>query len=160
MEILELDKIEGITSEEVKEENLQELEEKIDEILSLLKENKGIGLAAPQVGIFKRMFIWTRNNGVSYEVIYNPEIYRDGGYTNVIETCLSDKNKSYFIKRLKKVMVIYYINVNGKLRKKVENFKKPFSFVWQHELDHLNGNSVRTKGEFFEEKKEEINANK
>jgi peptide deformylase len=150
MNLIKYRTIEGKISEDVREEELEEMFNLSQEMIEICKELGGIGLAAPQVGIFKNFFIWTRNQGRSFETVFNPSIFRDGGFTNVIEGCLSVPKETFLVKRMKKIRAMYYVYANGKLFKKVEEFKKPFSFVWQHECDHLNGILINKKGELIE----------
>jgi peptide deformylase len=152
MKILDYEEMKKIESSDVTEKELEEMYNIAQDMIPICKEAKGIGLAAPQVGVYKNFFVWTRDSGLSYETAFNPKVYRDksSGFTNTIEGCLSTKGNSYYLKRAKKVNVIYYIYANGKFAKKIENFKKPFSFVWQHEIEHLKGNFISDNGILLE----------
>lgn len=153
MEILHADKIEGKVAEEVQLDELEEMFDTAQDMIELCKKEEGIGLAATQVGIQKNFFVWTRTMGRNFEVIFNPAIYRDGGFTNVIEGCLSLPGEHYLVKRMKKIMVQYYIYANGQFAKKTEHFKKPYSFVWQHEIEHLQGKTIRMSGVLIDKEK-------
>lgn len=152
MDFIHEEELNEVISEEVNIEEAEELLEKANEMIDLCREKGGIGLAAPQVGIFKRMFIWTRDKGRKYEIVFNPQIYRNNssGKTNVIEGCLSIPDETYLVRRNKKIRAVYYQYAGGKFVKRVEEFRKPLSFVWQHEIDHLNGKTVKINGEYID----------
>ena len=105
----------------------------------LMNENKGIGLAAPQVGISKRFFITKDFQDEDSEkslVFINPTINEMYGTIESKEGCLSIPGYYDLIKRHEKILVSY-LDQNGK------NIEKEFSgmqsIVFQHEFDHLEG---------------------
>tara|TARA_B100000214_G_C23761868_1_gene532670 strand:- start:160 stop:663 length:504 start_codon:yes stop_codon:yes gene_type:complete len=105
----------------------------------LMNENKGIGLAAPQVGISKRFFItkdFQDEDSEKFLVFINPTIKEMYGTIESKEGCLSIPGYYDLIKRHEKILVSY-LDQNGK------NIEKEFSgmqsIVFQHEFDHLEG---------------------
>jgi len=105
----------------------------------LMNENKGIGLAAPQVGISKRFFItkdFQDEDSEKFLVFINPTIKEMNGTIESKEGCLSIPGYYDLIKRHEKILVSY-LDQNGK------NIEKEFSgmqsIVFQHEFDHLEG---------------------
>jgi peptide deformylase len=97
--------------------------------------NKGIGLAAPQVGIHKRIII-IDHEGTPLTLI-NPEI-TDTSTTQVImnEGCLSVP-EHYEDKERPESITVRYRNLKGKPVK--ETFTGLLSRIIQHEIDHLDG---------------------
>jgi len=92
---------------------------------------KGIGIAAPQVGIMKRAFI------IANRMFINPVIKEYKGKTvTQSEACLSIPNVEGNVKRHKKVWVEWYDEFWNKHEKVFTNFD---ARVIQHEYDHLNG---------------------
>jgi peptide deformylase len=104
-------------------------------LIDCMYENKGIGLAAPQVGIHKRIII-IDHEGTPLTLI-NPEI-TDTSTTQVImnEGCLSVP-EHYEDKERPESITVRYRNLKGKPVK--ETFTGLLSRIIQHEIDHLDG---------------------
>lgn len=101
-----------------------------------MKNNCGVGIAAPQVGVPIRMFL-TKIDGVATEVFVNPKIISQSHNVCVSEEgCLSIPGIFANILRRESVEVEYY---TADFEKKVETFHGFNANVIQHELDHLNG---------------------
>lgn len=113
----------------------------VKEMTRIMFENNGIGLAAPQVGILKRLFIM--GNPDKLIVCINPEIL-EGDNKNVIskEGCLSFPDLWLNVKRHDFIRVKYY-DITG--QEVVRDFSGLISRVYQHELDHLDGVCYDTK---------------
>jgi len=100
----------------------------------------GIGLAANQIGVRKRLVVFDfarkkEKSGRPF-VIINPEIVWSDGSITIAEACLSIPDFSAEVTRKKKVGVRGY-DREGKL---VEIEAKDIEAVcFQHEIDHLNG---------------------
>lgn len=106
----------------------------LDDMKDTLDKAKGAGLAAPQVGVLRRIFIVDVEEGF-FEFI-NPEIISQKGEQYGIEGCLSVRGKEGYVKRPQKV-TIKYQDRNGDFYKlTAEGF---FAKAICHENDHLNG---------------------
>ena len=108
-----------------------------DDMIETMHVEDGVGLAAPQIGISKRILVAcpTMKEGEEY-VIVNPEIYEEQGRESGPEGCLSLPNIVGEVSRSKKIKFRFH-DRNGKLiDMEVKNF---FARVVQHEIDHLNG---------------------
>lgn len=100
----------------------------------VMVENNGVGLAAPQVGISKRIIV--ANVGITGGLLINPEIIEQSGEYKYREGCLTFPGLFLEIKRAQKVTVRYQ-EIEGKFREAtMHNF---FAVIIQHEIDHLNG---------------------
>lgn len=107
------------------------------------KLKEGVGLAAPQINLNKRIFAVRAEDeqGVLHEyVLANPKLLSHSeelAYLSDGEGCLSmKKNVTGIVPRFARVRMTGY-NINGEL---VEIKAKGFiAIVLQHELDHLNG---------------------
>jgi len=107
------------------------------------KLKEGIGLAAPQIGLSKRIFAARAEdeNGQLHEyVLANPKIVSHSEALTYLpngEGCLSvKKNIPGIVPRYKNVKIVGY-NIDGEY---VEIKAKGFiSIIFQHEIDHLNG---------------------
>ncbi|MDC3075847.1 peptide deformylase [Paracoccaceae bacterium] len=127
---------------------ISEKVEKFDEnLISLSKdlidtmyEADGVGLAAPQLGINKRIFVMDcsgEDEEKDYRIVINPEIEHEseelGSYK---EGCLSIPGITEEISRPKIIKVVYQ-DLKGSLQRR--SYDGLWSTCFQHELDHLNG---------------------
>lgn len=103
-------------------------------MLKLMFENNGIGLAAPQIGVGKRILVMG-NPTLSF-VCINPEIISASGDEKAQEGCLSFPGLWLHVARQETVTVRYQ-DVIGRTHDR--EFKGLQARVFQHELDHLNG---------------------
>lgn len=104
-------------------------------------ESLGVGIAAPQVGINKRI-IWVQRfdkeeEGLPFEVYINPKIIKYGKEEKMTpEGCLSIPDRRENVIRPDKI-TIKYQTLDGKVHKEeVDGFT---SVIFQHEIDHLDG---------------------
>ncbi|MFP4557229.1 MAG: peptide deformylase [Bacteroidales bacterium] len=99
----------------------------------------GVGIAAPQVGISKRIILVQRFDKPSspFEAYVNPAIIQKTELTKIQhEGCLSVDNTRLQVKRPYAILVGYF-TVNGEYKfEMVEDFT---ARIFQHEIDHLNG---------------------
>jgi len=95
----------------------------------------GVGLAAPQIGVSKRVIVV--NYGENIEVYINPEIeILDSSQETEEEGCLSVPNLRAEVKRYKKVK-FSALNLSGqKVELEAEGMQ---ARIFQHEIDHLDG---------------------
>lgn len=129
-------------AETVLENELELIKEYSSEMKKIMLQYKGIGLAAPQVGIAKRFFIYGPENNV--QTIINPEVTDiDGELIPMIEGCLSLPGEHYNVLRPDKSTLSYY---DTDWKKHTESFAGFMSRVVQHETDHLNGIMIDKKG--------------
>ena len=109
--------------------------ELVKAMTKVMFENNGIGLAAPQVGIQKRLFIMG-NPDLLYTIINPTIITKDGEIIKDTEGCLSFPNLWLKVRRSDKIYVKYY-DIKGNLIN--TEFDGLRSRVFQHEYDHLDG---------------------
>jgi len=93
----------------------------------------GIGLAAPQCGIAKRIFVM--GNSDHLVACINPEIISGSERVREQEGCLSFPDLWMYVERYQDISIEYY-NVAGE--KVQQEFNGLMARVYQHELDHLN----------------------
>lgn len=106
----------------------------LDDMHETLEKAQGIGLAAPQVGVLRRIVI-VEIEDKKYEMI-NPEIIETKGKQEEIEACLSVPDKYGLVKRPQWVKV-RATDRNGKVYEVSGNGLMARCFC--HELDHLDG---------------------
>ena len=106
----------------------------LDDMMETLEEKDGVGIAAPQVGVLKRVALIAHENEV-FELI-NPEILEVEGNQVCNEACLSVPGRCGDVDRPTK-MVIKATNRQGEeYTVETDEF---LSSVFSHELDHLDG---------------------
>jgi peptide deformylase len=109
-------------------------------MLETMYENRGIGLAAPQVGELRRVIVMDVAEEQSAEnaiLMANPEvIWKSEETFTYNEGCLSIPGQYAEVTRPKRVKVAY-IDANGK--KQELEAEDLLSSCVQHEIDHLNG---------------------
>jgi len=108
-----------------------------DDMIETMYSADGVGLAAPQVGISKRILVAlpTMTQGEEY-VFVNPEILETQGRELGLEGCLSLPGISGEIPRATIVLFRAQDRKGKPVEMKVKDF---FARIIQHELDHLNG---------------------
>jgi len=105
-----------------------------DDMLATMYAAPGVGLAAPQVGVGKRLFVYDLGEGP--QVLINPEISESDGEWAYEEGCLSVPELTFEILRPKQ------IHVRGRdLDGNEVSFEADeiLARLVQHELDHLDG---------------------
>ena len=112
------------------------MQELIDDMIETMHKYNGVGLAAVQVGIFKRLLVIDLYDDTGVIVMINPIIIKEKGEQEVDEGCLSFPNKFAKVIRPKEV-VAEYTNREGK-RMKIKA-KDLLAQAICHEVDHLNG---------------------
>ena len=118
---------------EVIDEKIQTL---IDDMLETMYKYNGVGLAAVQVGVLKRVVVIDIDDGQGPIVLINPKITSTKGEQEVDEGCLSFPNQYAKLIRPKEVTV-EALDRNGK--KTIIKAKDLLAQAISHELDHLEG---------------------
>jgi len=111
----------------------------LDDMVDTMHESKGVGLAAPQVGVSKRVIVVDTSVGEDSEMIYkliNPEIISEAREQLGEEGCLSVPGEYENVRRADQV-TLKAMNLDGDTYTiEAEGF---LARVFQHEIDHLNG---------------------
>ena len=115
------------------DEKLQTL---IDDMIETMHKYNGVGLAAPQVGILKRVIVIDLYDGEEPLQLVNPKIIKAKGKQEVEEGCLSFPNEYAKMVRPKEVTV-EALDRDGK--KVIITGKDLLAQALAHEIDHLNG---------------------
>ena len=115
----------------------EKIVELVNDMIETMHKFNGVGLAASQVGVLKRIaVIDLYEEGDGPVVLINPYILKEEGKQTVDEGCLSFPNQFAKIVRPKKVTV-EALDINGKKVKiQAEGL---FAQAISHEVDHLNG---------------------
>ncbi len=105
-------------------------------MIETMYEADGVGLAAPQVGILKRIIVIDIYDETGVKVMINPEIVDQKGEQLEVEGCLSVPGRSGMVKRP------HWVKVEG-----LNEQGQPITIEGEdllaralcHEIDHLNG---------------------
>jgi peptide deformylase len=117
----------------------------VDDMVDTMREAPGVGLAAPQVGVRLRVFVynWTDDDDVAHQgVAINPELWQaptpigEADVDDESEGCLSIPGERFALRRAPRAIL-----------RAVDLDQKPFEVVaegwlariFQHEYDHLDG---------------------
>ena len=117
---------------------VEEFDEKLhlllEDMKDTVKKEEGAGLAAPQVGILRRLAVVDVEEG--YFEFINPVILSQKGEQSGWEGCLSVVGKSGIVSRPMKVKLAYQDRYGEKYLLQAKGF---FARAICHELDHLDG---------------------
>ena len=106
----------------------------IDDMIETMNDANGVGLAAPQVGILKRIVVIDIGEGPI--VLVNPEIVETKGEVNEKEGCLSIPGKEGNVIRPQYVKVKAQDRKGNSIEMEGEDL---LARAFCHEIDHLNG---------------------
>jgi peptide deformylase len=108
----------------------------IEDMFETMEYYNGVGLAAPQVGISKRLIVVdTGHEGERYAMV-NPEIVEAEGEETDVEGCLSVPGVYGEVDRYERVLVRYQDASGEFLEVRASDL---LARALQHEIDHLNG---------------------
>ena len=108
-------------------------------MLRVMRSERGMGLAAPQVGVSLRIIVIATSQN-NEKILINPEIIEASESKKWIEGCLSVPGRRYRRERFDKVKVRYFTPFGGeKVEEFVNNTSTPWAHCVQHEMDHLEG---------------------
>lgn len=127
----------------------------IEDMLDTMYEAGGVGLAAPQVGILKRIAVVDVGEGPM--ILINPEIIETAGEQTGDEGCLSLPGKAGKVTRPNYVKVkAYDENMNEVIYEGEELLARAFC----HEIEHLDGHmyTEKVEGELHDSVFEEVEA--
>jgi peptide deformylase len=107
------------------------------EMYRVMNKHGGCGLAAPQVGLNRRIFVW-KENGFD-QIIWNPVLKCISGKIESIEGCLSLPGVA--VKMIRNTSCIMTgIGINNLPIQFIGNASN--TKIWQHEIDHLDGKLI------------------
>lgn len=109
----------------------------IESMIETMYEYKGIGLAAPQIGVNEQIFVADVGSGPI--AVINPRIIKKKGSMVMEEGCLSIPGVVVKIKRSQKIFVSYLDEHNNKVERECDEL---LARVFQHETDHLHGKLI------------------
>jgi len=108
-----------------------------EEMLQIMTAKRGVGLAGPQVGILRRIFVCNpTGQPADAQVCVNPEILDRVGSAEAEEGCLCMPGVYVPVRRATRCVIRAY-DVEGRpFERSAEGL---LARIWQHETDHLDG---------------------
>jgi peptide deformylase len=107
----------------------------VEDMFVTMREARGVGLAAPQVGVPKRLFVYDIND-TGPRALVNPVIVEADGRWEHEEGCLSVPGMWFQVTRAKRVVVAGYDLDGREVSYEGEDMEAK---LYQHEVDHLDG---------------------
>lgn len=124
----------------------------IDDMVETMHAAPGVGLAAPQVGVGLRIFVWHYDDGenLSAGEVINPTLDVSGGREHLLrgepdeEGCLSIPGERAPLARYRRAILSGTDRHGNPIRVEAEGW---LARIFQHEFDHLNGILYRDRVE-------------
>lgn len=124
-----------------------DLQQLIDNMIETMRANDGVGLAAPQVGVSKSVFVAefipekdSVLTGFPLTVVCNPKVVKNSSRQRaMVEGCLSVPGREILVKRPDKATVVGQDRYGKNITLEVEGVH---ARVLQHETDHLNATLI------------------
>ena len=107
-----------------------------DDMVQTMYDAPGLGLAAPQVGVQKRLFVYDLQDGEGPPTVVNPTITETDGEWAYDEGCLSVPGLAWEIVRPKTIHLAGYDLEGNEISIEADEIE---ARCFQHELDHLDG---------------------
>jgi peptide deformylase len=107
-----------------------------EDMVDTLREARGLGLAAPQVGVQKRLFVYEFDDQEGPKVVVNPRISEARGEWTFEEGCLSVPGLYFPIVRPKEIHLTGFDLDGNEVSIEADEL---LARLFQHELDHLDG---------------------
>lgn len=143
--------------------SILKLVKEMEKTLNAQVDPEGVGLAAPQVGVGKALFIIKPNPDSPIEAFVNPEILevvidKKKAKKDALEGCLSIPRIWSPVRRSHKVFLKYQSLEGATLKEWFKGFE---AVIIQHEVDHLNGvlftqRALEQDAQLYEEKNGEL----
>ena len=108
----------------------------VDDMTVTMYEAPGVGLAAPQVGVQQRLFVYDLHDDQGARALVNPVIVESDGEWAFEEGCLSVPGLAFEIVRPKTILLRGFDIHGNAIEIEADEYA---ARVFQHELDHLDG---------------------
>lgn len=136
-EIVKDDPILGQVCEEATADDASVAQDLLD---TMETQEDCVCLAANQIGVTKRLFVYRDQKGHTHAV-YNPKLMRGLRAQRIAESCLSHEEPTKS-RRFDQVMMSYQENVDGRLVPRKKEFRGFMAQAVQHMIDHCDGKLV------------------
>jgi peptide deformylase len=113
----------------------------VSDMIEFVRENRGLGLAAPQIGDFRTYFV--AMIGLKPLIAINPVLTSIGGKQTSYEGCYSISGKQYRVTRPRKVRLTY-VTLTGQKQDVILSGLD--AAIAEHEIHHLQGKCIADIG--------------
>lgn len=124
-----------------KSQQVKEVDEQLKELIKTMEETmheaSGVGLAATQIGVLRKVFVFDVGDGA--KAIINPQIVSREGTVEEEEGCISVPGVRVKVKRAEKVKIRGQDPEGNPLEIEAEGL---LARIFQHEMDHLEGKLI------------------
>lgn len=111
-----------------------------DRMLELMRADKGVGLAASQVGLLIRLFVCNPTGEPGDDLVaVNPELFDLVGTAEHEEGCLCLPEVGVLVRRAQSATLRAYDLAGRPFERRGQDLE---ARIWQHEVDHLNGRLI------------------
>ena len=129
--------VENVVCADVLASEVKEMLELGKKMIEYCYHHGGVGLACPQIGVYKKMFVYRKTEN-SFQIIINPTYYPlSKKPIRVLESCMSLPDKSYLVSRFKDIQAVGYVWEQEKLVKRGYAFSGNKAIYFQHECAHV-----------------------
>ena len=137
IELVAPEEAEDVLCEDVRQEEARDMLELGKKMIEYCHMTGAVGLACPQIGIKKKMFVYRKTEN-SFQVVINPTFYPVGKRPiRVLEGCMSLKKKSYLVSCYKEIQAVLYVWETDKLVKRGYSLTGNKAIIFQHECRHI-----------------------
>lgn len=139
------EQVENCICQEVLEIEVPVMLELGKQMIDYCAKNGAVGLACPQIGLPKKMFVFRKTEN-TFQIVINPTFYPISKKPiKVLESCMTYPDKSFLVKRYKEIQAVVFVWEQEKLLKRGYTLTGNKSIVFQHECLHV-GNGTDTVG--------------
>jgi peptide deformylase len=129
--------IEDCICEPIQENEVQEMIELGKRMIEFCVIKGSVGVSCPQLGIFKKMFVFRKTED-SFQIVINPTFYPISKKPiKVLEGCMSYPDKSYLVERFREIQATFYLWERGLFIKRGYTLTGNKSIIFQHENLHV-----------------------
>lgn len=121
----------------------------VDGMIDTLYDASGLAVAAPQVGIEKRLFVYDLNDEKGPRTIINPTVVESGGEWTFNEGCLSIPGLYFTVVRPRDILLQGWDLDGNEVRIHATDLE---GRMFQHEIEHLDGHLVLERLEAVQRK--------
>lgn len=144
----ELEKIRNPKAVDVKSENPKSIFEMAKHLTQCALDHRGVGIAAPQVGVARKIMVWADEEG-NFNISINPRYLSVGSRIQTVEGCLSIPGKNFQVRRYKAIRAQYWsVNLEDGARFVWvdQKLRRDEAIRFQHETDHCEGVTIAQIG--------------
>lgn len=111
----------------------------VKRLINVVRRHDGIGLAAPQIGVLKQVFVLREPDDEQYRAYFNPAVTKTEGQQKQPEECLSVPERTVKLSRPERLRFQADDRSGERNAHTMEGYR---AIAVQHEIDHLAGTTI------------------